>query len=57
MLKALDNVRPRHQLVEVFPPERIIDPNDEFSYDIKDQGEKLLVRHDNLSKVRFIGFF
>lgn len=51
MLNTLDEIYRHHRLMEVYPPDKQIDPNDEFSYDIKDQGELVTVRQDNLSEV------
>uniref|UniRef100_A0A0N5ALQ9 TPR_REGION domain-containing protein n=1 Tax=Syphacia muris TaxID=451379 RepID=A0A0N5ALQ9_9BILA len=50
MLNTLDEIYRHHRLMEVYPPDKQIDPNDEFSYDIKDQGELVTVRQDNLSE-------
>lgn len=51
LLIALDDIRPRHDITTVYPPERKHIDN-EFTYNItEDQCEKTVVRYDILSKV------
>ncbi|VDK87617.1 unnamed protein product [Litomosoides sigmodontis] len=50
-INVLREVRPRHQIVLVYPPCKQHDETDEFSYNInEDLDEKIIVRYDNMSK-------
>ncbi|KAM3722269.1 SKI3 subunit of superkiller complex protein [Dirofilaria immitis] len=50
-VNVLHDIRPRHQIVLVYPACKEDDENDEFSYNItEEQGEKTVVRYDNMSK-------
>ncbi|VDK72749.1 unnamed protein product [Onchocerca ochengi] len=50
-INVFRDVRPRHQIVLVYPACKQHDEIDEFSYDISEEsGEKTILRHDNMSK-------
>ncbi|CAG9535468.1 unnamed protein product [Cercopithifilaria johnstoni] len=50
-VSVLRDVRPRHQIVLVYPACKQYDENDEFSYNISEElNEKTIVRYDNMSK-------
>ncbi|VDO44971.1 unnamed protein product [Onchocerca flexuosa] len=50
-INVFRDVRPRHQIVLVYPACKQRDEIDEFSYNINEElGEKTILRHDNMSK-------
>uniref|UniRef100_A0A0R3RIG2 TPR_REGION domain-containing protein n=1 Tax=Elaeophora elaphi TaxID=1147741 RepID=A0A0R3RIG2_9BILA len=50
-INVLRDVRPRHQIILVYPVCKQNGEADEFSYNINDElGEKTIVRYDNMSK-------